>query len=128
MIKIQVDNVKEYIIAKAMIDSFTKSEKLFYNLSLDFLLIKDEGIDVIKSNKFYKGENGLKSEVLTSMLYNHGLGGRKATLQDQMDFITSHKDEYDTKLRCKIAARSEENWEDLIKAMDGVVDMEPEED
>ena len=62
------------------------------------------------------------------MLYSHGLGGRKATLQDQMDFITSHKDEYDTKLRCKIAARSEENWEDLIKAMDGVVDIEPEED
>ena len=62
MIKITVDNIKDYIFAKAMIESFSESEKLYYRLSTEFLNIEDPEVDIIKSENYYKGEDGLKTE------------------------------------------------------------------
>lgn len=118
MIKITVDNIKDYIFAKAMIESFTDSKKLFYKLATDFLLIEDSEVDVIKSSQYYKGEDGLKTEVMTALLYSNGLGTRKAKFQDQFDFIVSHKDLFDEKLRQEKAKRSEDSWSELIKSVE----------
>ena len=117
MIKITVDNIKDYIFAKAMIESFSESEKLYYRLSTEFLNIEDPEVDIIKSENYYKGEDGLKTEVATEMLYSKGIGTRKSSFQDQFDYLTSNKDLYDIKLRGKIVARGEDDWKELIKQM-----------
>lgn len=122
MIKITVDNIKDYIFAKAMIESFTDSKKLFYRLATDFLLIEDPEVDVIKSSQYYKGEDGLKTEVIAELLYSNGLGTRKAEFKDQFDFIVSHKDLFDEKLRQKKDKRSEDSWSELIKSVENDMD------